>query len=127
MIDKVNSYKLSESYNYTWMRTRRVNQKIAVGVVYVAALFMAIMDTTIVNVALPVLGHDFHSSPAAVDSVVIAFLVSTGVFLTTSGWLGDRFGGRKVLLFSVVLFTASSAQCGLATSLGELVVFRVVQ
>jgi EmrB/QacA subfamily drug resistance transporter len=104
-----------------------VNQKIAVGVVYVAALFMAIMDTTIVNVALPVLGRDFHTSPDAVDSVVIGFLVSTGVFLTASGWLGDRFGGRKVLLFSVVLFTAASALCGLATSLGELVVFRVLQ
>jgi EmrB/QacA subfamily drug resistance transporter len=109
------------------MRSRRVNQKIAVGVVYVAALFMAIMDTTIVNVALPVLGRDFHTSPDAVDSVVIGFLVSTGVFLAASGWLGDRFGGRKVLLFSVVLFTVSSALCGLATSLGELVVFRVLQ
>ena len=119
--------KLSELYNYTQVRTRRVNQKFAVGVVYVAALFMAIMDTTIVNVALPVLGRDFHTSPDAVDAVVIGFLVSTGVFLTASGWLGDRFGGRKVLLFSVVLFTASSALCGLATSLGELVVFRVLQ
>jgi EmrB/QacA subfamily drug resistance transporter len=109
------------------MRSRRVNQKIAVGVVYVAALFMAIMDTTIVNVALPVLGRDFHTNPAAVDSVVIGFLVSTGVFLSASGWLGDRFGGRKVLLFSVVLFTLASALCGLATSLGELVVFRVLQ
>src|SRR5580658_9514307 len=104
-----------------------MNQKIAVGTVYVAALFMAIMDTTIVNVALPVLGRDFHTSPDAVDSVVIAFLVSTGVFLAASGWLGDRFGGRKVLLFSVVLFTASSALCGTASSLGELVVFRVLQ
>jgi MFS family permease len=53
--------------------------------------------------------------------------VSTGVFLAASGWLGDRFGGRKVLLFSVVLFTVASALCGTATSLGELVVFRVLQ
>jgi EmrB/QacA subfamily drug resistance transporter len=119
--------KLSELYNDTGMRSRRVNQKVAVGVVYVAALFMAIMDTTIVNVALPVLGRDFHTSPDAVDSVVIGFLVSTGVFLAASGWLGDRFGGRKVLLFSVVLFTVASALCGTATSLGELVVFRVLQ
>jgi EmrB/QacA subfamily drug resistance transporter len=119
--------KLSELYNYCGMRTRRVNQKVAVGVVYVAALFMAIMDVTIVNVALPVLGRDFHTNPAAVDSVVIGFLVSTGVFLAASGWLGDRFGGRKVLLSSVVLFTAASALCGTASSLGELVVFRVLQ
>ena len=104
-----------------------MNQKVAVGVVYVAGLFMAIMDTTIVNVALPVLGRDFHTSPDAVDSVVIGFLVSTGVFLTASGWAGDRFGGRRVLLCSVVLFTGASALCGLATSLGELVVFRVLQ
>src|SRR6202789_3628925 len=109
------------------MRTREMNQKIAVAVVYVAALFMVIMDATIVNVALPVLGRDFHTNPDAVDSVVIGFLVSTGVFLTASGWLGDRLGGRKVLLFSLVLFTASSALCGTATSLGELVVFRVLQ
>jgi EmrB/QacA subfamily drug resistance transporter len=109
------------------MRTRQVSQKFAVGVVYVAALFMAIMDTTLVNVALPVLGRDFHTNPAAVDAVVIGFLVSTGVFLTASGWLGDRLGGRQVLLFALALFTVSSALCGLATGLGELVVFRVLQ
>ena len=109
------------------VRNRVVNQKVAVGVVYVAALFMAIMDATIVNVALPVVGRDFHSAPDAVDSISIAFLVSTGVFIAASGWLGDRFGGRKVLLGALVIFTVASALCGLASSLGELVVFRVLQ
>jgi EmrB/QacA subfamily drug resistance transporter len=105
----------------------RMNQKIAVGVVYVAALFMAIMDTTIVNVALPVIGRDFHTSPDAVDGISIAFLVSVGVFIAASGWLGDRFGGRNILLVAIVIFTVASALCGLASSLGELVVFRVLQ
>jgi len=109
------------------MKTPRMNQKIAVGVVYVAALFMAIMDTTIVNVALPVIGRDFHTSPDAVDGISIAFLVSVGVFISASGWLGDRFGGRKVLLSAIVIFTVASALCGLASSLGELVAFRVLQ
>jgi EmrB/QacA subfamily drug resistance transporter len=109
------------------VRSRVVSQKVAVGVVYVAALFMAIMDATIVNVALPVVGRDFHSAPDAVDSISIAFLVSTGVFIAASGWLGDRFGGRKVLLGALVIFTVASAMCGLASSLGELVVFRVLQ
>jgi EmrB/QacA subfamily drug resistance transporter len=104
-----------------------MNQKIAVGVVYVAALFMAIMDTTIVNVALPVLGRDFHTPLAGVDSVAIGFLVSTGVFISASGWLGDRFGGRKILLTAIVLFTVASAMCGASSSLGELVFFRVLQ
>jgi EmrB/QacA subfamily drug resistance transporter len=103
------------------------NQKVVVAVVYVAALFMAIMDTTIVNVALPVIGRDFHTSPDSVDSVSIAFLVSVGVFIAASGWLGDRFGGRRVLLGALVIFTVASALCGLAQSLSELVIFRVLQ
>ncbi|MGH9047314.1 MAG: MDR family MFS transporter [Acidimicrobiales bacterium] len=104
-----------------------MNQKVAVSVVYVAVLFMAIMDSTIVNVALPALGREFHTSADAADGVVIAYLVSLAVFIPTSGWLGDRLGGRKVLLGAIVVFAGSSALCGVASSLGELVVFRVAQ
>ena len=88
---------------------------------------MSIMDATIVNVALPTIGRDFAVSPTAVSSISIAFLVSLAVFIPASGWLGDRFGGKRVLLSAVVVFTVASALCGLATSLGELVVFRVLQ
>ncbi|HMK63808.1 MAG TPA: MFS transporter, partial [Acidimicrobiales bacterium] len=109
------------------MPTRAMNQKLAIGVVYVAALFMAIMDTTIVNVALPTLGRDFHVRSTGVDAVVIGFLVSMAVFIPASGWLGDRFGPRRVLLASIVIFTGASALCGLATGLGELSAFRVLQ
>jgi EmrB/QacA subfamily drug resistance transporter len=105
----------------------RISQKVAVGVVFVAALFMSIMDATIVNVALPTIGRDFHVSPTAVDSIAIGFLVSLAVFIPASGWLGDRFGGKRVLLTAIVLFTAASALCGIASSLGELVAFRVLQ
>lgn len=109
------------------MRSRQLNQKIAVSVVYVAAMFMAIMDTTIVNVALPTLGRQFHTRADGVDAVVIGFLVSLAVFIPVSGWLGDRIGGRRVLLGAVAIFTAASALCGLADSLGELVFFRILQ
>jgi EmrB/QacA subfamily drug resistance transporter len=104
-----------------------ISQKVAVGVVFVAAMFMSIMDVTIVNVALPTIGRDFGVSPTAVDSISIAFLVSLAVFIPASGWLGDRFGGKRVLLTAIVVFTVASALCGLATSLGELVAFRVLQ
>ncbi|MGH3235487.1 MAG: MDR family MFS transporter, partial [Streptosporangiaceae bacterium] len=107
--------------------SRQMNQKIAVSVVYVAVLFMTIMDSTIVNVALPTLGREFHTTSNAVDGVVIAYLVSLAVFIPTSGWLGDRLGGRRVLLGSIVLFAGSSALCGIASSLGQLVLFRVLQ
>ncbi len=105
----------------------RLSQKVAVGVVFVAAMFMSIMDATIVNVALPTIGREFHVSPTAVDSIAISFLVSLAVFIPASGWLGDRFGGKRVLLTAIAVFTVASALCGIATSLGELVVFRVLQ
>ena len=104
-----------------------MNQKIAVGIVFVSAMFMNIMDITIVNVALPTIGRDFHIAPTAVDGVVIAYLVSLAVFIPASGWLGDRFGGKRVLLTAIVVFTIGSALCGVAQNMTELVVFRVIQ
>ena len=104
-----------------------MNQKIAVGVVFVSAMFMNIMDITIVNVALPTIGRDFHIAPTAVDGVVIAYLVSLAVFIPASGWLGDRFGGKRVLLTAIVVFTIGSALCGVAQNMTELVLFRVIQ
>jgi EmrB/QacA subfamily drug resistance transporter len=105
----------------------RVSEKVAVSVVFVAAMFMTIMDSTIVNTALPTIGRQFRVSPTAVDGISIAFLVSLAVFTPASGWLGDRFGGRNVLLSAIVLFTIASALCGLASSVGQLVAFRVLQ
>jgi EmrB/QacA subfamily drug resistance transporter len=107
--------------------TRIINQKIAVSVVYVAAMFMTIMDTTIVNVALPTIARAFHTRPASVAATVIAFLVSLAVFIPASSWLGDRLGARRVLLGAIVIFSVASALCGVATSLSELVAFRVLQ
>ncbi len=104
-----------------------MSQKVAVGVVFVAAMFMSIMDATIVNVALPTIGREFGVSPLAIDSISISFLVSLAVFIPASGWLGDRFGGKRILLIAIVVFTGASALCGLANSLGELVAFRVLQ
>lgn len=104
-----------------------VSQQTAVAVVYVAAIFLSTMDTTIVNVALPTIGRTFAVPSTAVDSVSIAYLVSLAVFVPASGWLGDRFGGKRTLLTAVAVFTIASQLCGTASSLGELVLFRVVQ
>lgn len=98
-----------------------MSQKVVIGVVFVAAMFMSILDATIVNVALPTIGRDFSVSATAVDSISIAFLVSLAVFIPASGWLGDRLGGKRVLLTAIAVFTAASALCGLASSLGELI------
>jgi EmrB/QacA subfamily drug resistance transporter len=105
----------------------RMSQKAAVSVVYVAAMFMTIIDSTIVNVALPTIGRNFRVPSTSVASVSIYFLVSLAVFMSASGWLGDRFGGKRVLLTAITLFTAASALCGMAGSLAELDIFRVLQ
>jgi EmrB/QacA subfamily drug resistance transporter len=105
----------------------RINPKVAVSVVFVSAMFMSIMDTSIVNVALPSIGRDFRVAPTAVDGISIAFLVSLAVFMPASGWLGDRFGGKRVLMAAIVVFTGASALCGAAGNVGELVGFRVLQ
>ena len=105
----------------------RLNQKVVVGTVFVSAMFMNIMDITIVNVALPTIGRDFNIAPTAVDGIVIAYLVSLAVFIPASGWLGDRFGGKRVLLIAIVIFTLGSVLCGLAQNIDQLVVFRIIQ
>jgi EmrB/QacA subfamily drug resistance transporter len=104
-----------------------VSQKVAVSVVFVSAMFISIMDTSIVNVALPSIGRDFRISATAVDGIAISFLVSLAVSMPASGWLGDRFGGKRVLMASIAIFTVASALCGAASSLPQLVVFRVLQ
>lgn len=82
------------------MPHRQIDQRIVVGVVYVCAMFMSIMDSTIVNVALPTLSRQFGVPTAAIDAVVVGYLVSLAVFIPASGWLGDRFGTRRIFLLA---------------------------
>ena len=105
----------------------RLSSKLVVGAVFVASMFLNIMDATVVNVALPTLSRYFAVPVASVSGVVTAYLVTLAVVMPVSGWVGDRFGARSVLLGAIGLFTAASALCGVATSLPELVVFRAVQ
>jgi EmrB/QacA subfamily drug resistance transporter len=109
------------------MVLRRPNQKIIVAVVYVCGMLMNSLDSTIVNVALATLSREFDVTPASIEAVVIGYLVSLAVFIPTSGWLGDRFGTKRIFLLALLIFTTASALCGLSTSLGELIGFRIMQ
>ncbi len=103
------------------------NPKFTVSVVFVAAMFMSILDSTIVNVALPSISRDFDASISAAGVVASGYLVSLAVFIPASGWLGDRFGTRRVFLLALLAFVVASALCGAAGSLGQLVLFRIFQ
>ena len=99
---------------------------LALGVVCLAQL-MIVLDTTIVNVALPAIQRELHFTQGNLTWVIDAFLVTFGSFLLLAGRLGDLFGRRRVFLSGVVLFTAASAVCGLAPDQGALIAARFVQ
>jgi EmrB/QacA subfamily drug resistance transporter len=105
----------------------RISQRLAVAIVVTLTTFIAVLDTTIVNVTIPTIGRNFHVNTASVDSVVIGFLVSLAVVMPAAGWLSDRFGGKRVMLFATSVFTIASVMCGAAQTLTELVLFRILQ
>ncbi len=95
--------------------------------VVIVGSIMSILDTTIVNVALDTLSRELHSPISQIQWVVTGYLLSLAAVIPITGWAARRFGGKRVYLVSLVLFTAGSALCGLATSTTELIVFRVLQ
>src|SRR5216683_6086754 len=84
--------------------------------VVILGMIMSILDTTIVNVALRTLGHDLHSSIAQIQWVVTGYLLSLAAVIPVTGWAARRFGARRVYLTSLVLFTAGSGLCAVASS-----------
>ncbi len=96
-------------------------------VAVMAGTFMEIVDTTVVNVALP---HIAGSLSAATDEatwVLTSYLVANAIILPITGWLSSLFGRKRFLMLCLALFTASSMLCGSSTSLGMLIFFRVLQ
>jgi DHA2 family multidrug resistance protein len=92
-----------------------------------AASIMVLLDGTIVNVAMPHMQSSVSASQEQIIWVYTSFLVATAIGTPLSGWLANRFGRKRVVLFSVASFTLASAACGLATDLYSLVLFRVLQ
>lgn len=92
-----------------------------------AGIFMQMLDTTIVNTALPAMARSLGESPLQMQSVVMSYALTAAVFIPASGWVADRFGTRKVFLGAVVTFTLGSLLCALAPTLPLLVAARVVQ
>ena len=98
-----------------------------ISAVVVIGSIMSILDTTIVNVALETLSRELHASIADIQWVVTGYMLSLAAVIPVTGWAARRFGAKRVYLLSLVLFTAGSALCGLATSTTELIIFRVLQ
>jgi EmrB/QacA subfamily drug resistance transporter len=105
----------------------KLEYKWIVGIVFVFGLFMDLLDMTIVNVAIPELAEEFDATTTQVQWVVTGYLLSLAVFIPISGWLGDRFGTKRIFMLALFLFTSASLACGLAWSIESLIAFRVLQ
>jgi len=91
------------------------------------ATFMEVLDTTIVTVALPHMAGNLGASTDEATWVLTSYLVSNAIVLPTSAWFGSFFGRKRFLIGCLIIFTVSSFLCGAATSLGMLIIARVLQ
>ena len=98
-----------------------------IGVVVALAAFMEVLDTSIANVALPYMAGNLGASNDESTWVLTSYLVSNAIVLPISGWFATVFGRKRFFMMCLVIFTVSSLLCGIAPSLGAIILFRVLQ
>ena len=98
-----------------------------IAIIVASALFMQNLDSAAVITALPSMARDMGEEPARLGVAITSYLVSLTVFIPFAGWVADRYGPKRIFMFAIALFAASSVACGLSNGLGELVAARIVQ
>src|ERR1700747_2711157 len=88
---------------------------------------LEVLDSSIVNVALPHMQGSFSASVDEVTWVVTTYLVAAGIKIPTTGWIAGQFGRKNYFLVCIVTFVVSSAMCGAAQTLDQMVAFRFLQ
>lgn len=91
------------------------------------ALFMQMLDATVVATALPEMAQSLNASPVRMNTTITSYLLALAVFVPISGWAADRFGARRIFLTAVALFSMSSILCALAQTLPQLIAARTLQ
>ena len=99
----------------------------AIALVVTLAAFMEVLDTTIVNVALPHIAGSLAASNDEATWTLTSYLVANGIVLPISGWLARIIGRKRYFLICIGMFTACSFACGIASSLPQLIIFRLLQ
>src|SRR5438876_6005252 len=98
-----------------------------VAFVVLVPTFMEVLDTTIANVALRYIAGGLSAAVTDSEWVITSYLAANAIVLPISGWLSSHLGRRNYFLISIAIFTLASALCGLATSLWQMILFRVIQ
>ena len=102
-------------------------QRILVTIAVMMAVLLQVLDTTIANVALPHMQASLSATQDTINWVLTSYIVASAIALPIAGWMADRVGRRRLLVISVIGFTAASVLCAGATSLTEMVIFRALQ
>src|ERR1700691_4477664 len=108
-------------------RTAEVGNRAAITVCVILATLMQALDTTIANVALPYMQGSVSATQDQIDWVLTSYIVAAAIMTPPTGYLAGRFGLKRLFLVSVAGFTAASMLCGMAQSLVQIVLFRVLQ
>src|SRR5213596_3294497 len=98
-----------------------------VAIAVLVPTFMEVLDTTIANVALRYIAGGLSAAVTDSEWVITSYLAANAIVLPISGWLSAHLGRRNYFLLSIAVFTLASALCGMATSLEQIVLFRVIQ
>ena len=91
------------------------------------AIFMQMLDSTILNTSLPAIARDLNESPLNMQNAIISYVLTLAVFMPASGFLADRFGTKKTFIFAIILFSLGSLFCAGSENLTQLVISRVIQ
>src|ERR1700675_3259178 len=96
-------------------------------IIFVAVLasLLEIIDSSIVNVALPTMMGNLGATLEDISMVITGYAIANAIVLPASAWMGERFGRRPYYLGCIILFTVASVACGLAPNLSFLIVFRI--
>src|SRR3954447_19731653 len=93
----------------------------------VVPTFMEVLDTTIANVALRYIAGGLSAASTDSEWVITSYLAANAIILPITGWLATHLGRRRYFLLSIAVFTLASVLCGMATSLWQLIAFRILQ
>src|SRR4051794_32353338 len=109
-------------------RAERLDRRLLmIASVVVLGAIMSILDTTVVNVAINTLSHDFGTSLSTIQWIVTGYTLALATVIPVTGWACDRFGTKRLYMLSIGLFIAGSALSGAAWSAESLIAFRVLQ
>ncbi len=91
------------------------------------AIFMQMLDSTILNTSLPSIAKDLNESALDMQNAIISYVLTLALFMPVSGFLADKFGTRKIFVFALILFSIGSLFCAMSQNLTQIVISRVVQ